>query len=76
MDGIIAETVKSALPNPNMELYRELEKLGIPVLFVNNYYKELSIPHISMDDRRAGYLAARHPYRVRAYPNRRHIQGG
>ncbi|MCF2570340.1 GntR family transcriptional regulator [Mediterraneibacter glycyrrhizinilyticus] len=60
VDGIIAETVKSALPNPNMELYRELEKLGIPVLFVNNYYKELSIPHISMDDRRAGYLAARH----------------
>lgn len=60
VNGIIAETVKSALPNPNMELYRELEKLGIPVLFVNNYYKELSIPHISMDDRRAGYLAARH----------------
>ena len=60
VDGIIAETVKSALPNPNMELYREIEKLGIPVLFVNSYYRELDIPHISMDDRRAGYLAAKH----------------
>ena len=60
VDGIIAETVKSALPNPNMELYREVESLGIPVLFVNSYYKELAIPHISMDDRRAGYLAAKH----------------
>ena len=43
-----------------MELYREVESLGIPVLFVNSYYKELAIPHISMDDRRAGYLAAKH----------------
>ena len=60
VDGIIAETVKSALPNPNMELYREIENMGIPVLFVNSYYKELAIPHISMDDRKAGYLAAKH----------------
>lgn len=60
VDGIIAETVKSALPNPNMELYREIENMGIPVLFVNSYYNELDIPHISMDDRKAGYLAAKH----------------
>ena len=60
VDGIIAETVKSALPNPNMELYREIENMGIPVLFFNSYYKELDIPHISMDDRKAGYLAAKH----------------
>ena len=43
-----------------MELYREIENMGIPVLFVNSYYKELDIPHISMDDRKAGYLAAKH----------------
>ena len=60
VDGIIAETVKSALPNPNMELYREIENMVIPVLFVNSDYKELDIPHISMDDRKAGYLAAKH----------------
>lgn len=60
VDGVIAETVKSALPNPNLELYRELERMGIPVLFVNSFYRELDIPHVSLDDRRAGYLAARH----------------
>lgn len=60
VDGVIAETVKSALPNPNLELYRELERIGIPVLFINSFYKELDIPHVSMDDRRAGYLAAKH----------------
>lgn len=60
VDGIIAETVKSGLPNPNLKLYIELENLGIPVLFVNSFYKELEIPHISLDDRMAGYLAARH----------------
>ncbi len=60
VDGIIAETVKSGLPNPNLNLYRELEKLGIPVLFVNSFYTDLDIPHVSMDDRMAGYLAARH----------------
>lgn len=60
VDGVIAETVKSALPNPNLELYRELESLGIPVLFINSFYKDLDIPHVSMDDRKAGYIAAKH----------------
>ena len=60
MDGLIAEAVKSGLPNPNLDLYRELEKMGIPVLFVNSYYRDLDLPHVSLDDRKAGYLAARH----------------
>lgn len=60
IDGVIAETVKSGLPNPNLEYYRELERMGIPVLFVNSSYRELDIPHVSMNDRTAGYLAARH----------------
>lgn len=60
VDGIIAETVKSALPNPNLDLYRELEKNGIPVLFINSFYRELDMPHVSLNDRQAGYLAAKH----------------
>ena len=60
VDGLIAETVKSGLPNPNLELYRELDRQGIPVLFVNSFYRELDMPHISLDDKKAGYLAARH----------------
>lgn len=60
INGIIAETVKSALPNPNFSLYRNLENLGIPVLFINSYYQDLDIPHVGMDDRQAGYLATKH----------------
>lgn len=60
VDGLIAEPVKSGLPNPNLELYLKLERMGIPVLFVNSFYRELDIPHVSLDDRQAGYLAARH----------------
>lgn len=60
IDGLIAETVRSGLPNPNLDLYRELEQAGIPVLFINSFYRELDCPHVSMDDSRAGYLAARH----------------
>lgn len=60
IDGLIAEPVKSGLPSPNLELYESLEKAGIPVLFVNSFYKELSIPHVSLNDKRAGYLAAKH----------------
>lgn len=60
VDGLIAEPVKSGLPNPNLGLYRELENAGIPVLFINSFYRDLDIPHISLDDRKAGYTAARH----------------
>lgn len=60
IDGLIAETVKSALPNPNLSLYEAIQREGIPVLFLNSFYRELDIPHISLDDQKAGYLAARH----------------
>ena len=61
IDGLIAETVKSGLPSPNLELYESLEKSGIPVLFINSFYSELDIPHISLNDREAGYFAAKRP---------------
>lgn len=60
IDGVIAETVKSGLPSPNLELYENLEKSGIPVLFINSFYSELDIPHVSLNDRKAGYIAAKH----------------
>ena len=60
IDGLIAEPVKSGLPNPNLELYQKLKKAGIPVLFVNSFYDNLEIPHVSLDDKKAGYLATKH----------------
>lgn len=58
VSGLIIESTKSALPNPNRALYQELMARGIPVLFLNSYYPDLAAPHISMDDRQAGKTAA------------------
>lgn len=39
--GLIVEGVRSAFPNPNLDLYRRLMQDGVPVLFIHNQYKEL-----------------------------------
>lgn len=55
--GIIMEPVKSALPNPNLDCYEKLKEKGIPVLFINSYYRETDIPHVSLNDAAMGYMA-------------------
>lgn len=56
--GAIVETTKSGLPNPNLSLYKKLQQKGIPVIFINSFYPQLSIPHVSLNDRMAGRKAA------------------
>ncbi len=56
--GLIIETTKSALPNPNLPLYRRLREKGIPVLFINSRYPELDCPVVCLQDEQAGRLAA------------------
>ena len=56
VDGLIAETTKSGLPNPNLDMYGELMKQGIPVLFINSHYPQLAAPHVSLNDKKAGKL--------------------
>lgn len=48
----------SGLPNPNLEHYRRLQKMGIPILFFNSFYPELDIPYVCMNDVEAGRTAA------------------
>lgn len=55
--GIIMEPVKSALPNPNMDLYRKLSDKGVKILFINSYYPELNYPHVSINDSKCAYKA-------------------
>lgn len=50
VDGIIVEPAKSALPNPNMPLYRQLMDMNIPMIFFNASYPELSLPCVRIDD--------------------------
>lgn len=48
--GIIVEGSRSALPNPNLGLYRKLAEEGVPVIFLHNYYHDLDFPRVLMDD--------------------------
>ncbi len=57
--GVIMEPVKSALPNPNMDLYKKLGKKGIKVLFINSFYPELDCPHVSINDEECAYKAVK-----------------
>ncbi len=55
--GIIMEPVKSALPSPNMDLYRKLLDKGVKILFINTFYPELDLPHVSLNDAHCAYRA-------------------
>ncbi|MDO4522539.1 MAG: GntR family transcriptional regulator [Eubacteriales bacterium] len=54
---VIAEPVMSGLPSPNLKYYRQLHSEGVPVLFFHSFYPDLNIPHVSMNDEEAGYMA-------------------
>ncbi|MCR5100524.1 MAG: GntR family transcriptional regulator [Butyrivibrio sp.] len=57
--GVIIEPTKSALPNPNIRLYKEFAKKDIPVMFINSYYPELDMPHVSLNDKKCAYKAVK-----------------
>lgn len=50
VDGVIVEATKGALPNPNLEYYRELQRRQIALLFFNCKYPELDAPLVALDD--------------------------
>lgn len=58
--GVIASPVSSALHPVNQELYEDLRRRGIPLLFINTHYPDSDIPYISLDDRKGGYIATKH----------------
>lgn len=60
VDGIIIEPTKSGLPNLNVDLFRQIKKHGIPCIFINGYYADLSFPYVAMDDYVCGQEAAKY----------------
>ena len=54
VQGLIVEPSKSALPNPNMDLYQEIRRSGIPLVFFNAKYPWSDFPLVAMDDEAAG----------------------
>ena len=58
IDGMIVEGTKTALPNPNIDLYEQFTQKGIPLVFFNGYYADLKDPvYVVADDRAGGRLA-------------------
>ena len=60
VDGMIVEPTQSGLPNPNIELYNEIQRQGIPILFINSFYPNIKIPHVAMNDHAVGFLATQY----------------
>lgn len=60
IDGLIVEPSKSSIYNPNIHYYLELEQHNIPYLMINQYYPQLSPPHIVVNDEHGGYIATEH----------------
>lgn len=61
VDGIIVEGTKTALPNPNGEFYSTLAGRGIPIVFINSFYPDITggnVIHIVTDDYAGGYTSA------------------
>ena len=59
-DGIVVEGSKTGFPNPNINLYRQIEEMGIPVVFLHCSYQELpDSVVVGMDDRKGGKIAAK-----------------
>ena len=52
--GLIAETTKSGIPNPNLKLYKELERMGVPILFIIAFIRNwISLTLVWMTGKRA-----------------------
>ena len=59
--GVLAEGVKTALPNPNTELYEKLIAAGVPLVFVHGGYPSLKNVACIDDDNSAGaYMLTRY----------------
>ena len=57
--GILVEGSKTALPNPNMDLYQSLHKMGVPIVFFQGNYPALShLPSVTDDNYAGGYKLA------------------
>lgn len=58
--GLLIEGVKTALPNPNLDLYHRLQKMGIPMVFLHGSYPSLHAACVSDDNEGGGYQAVQY----------------
>lgn len=55
VSGLIIEGTRSAFPNPNIRLYKEIRRRNIPTLFIHNHYENQQFDSVEMEDARSAY---------------------
>ncbi|MGN1479338.1 MAG: GntR family transcriptional regulator [Acutalibacteraceae bacterium] len=60
IDGLIIEGTKTALPNPNIDIYNIIYSMGIPIVFINGCYSDISdAVYVVADDVAGGEIACK-----------------
>lgn len=60
ISGMIVEPTMSAIPNVNLELYKELDAKNIPYIMINAKYEDIDPAFVVMDDIEGGYLITKY----------------
>ena len=55
VSGLIIEGSRSAFPNPNIRLYKEIKRRNIPTLFIHNHYENMVFDSVEMSDKKCSY---------------------
>lgn len=53
VSGIIIEPTQSALPNPNLDIYKKIQENNIPALLINAHNSNIDFPFLEVDDIKA-----------------------
>lgn len=54
--GFIIDGVKSSFISPNIDCYQALYHKNFPIIFYNNYYKELAYPKVCVNNHKAAHF--------------------
>lgn len=60
VQGVIVEPTKSALPNPNLDAFKDLAASGIPMVLVDASIPDLLVPAVVLFDEEGGYTATKY----------------
>lgn len=61
-DGILVEGTKTALPNPNIDLYSRIIGKNIPIVFFNGNYRDIDCPFVLDDNYSGGQMLVDYLY--------------